>query len=329
MSRQKRVLVTGVSGFTGRHLAHRLIASGHEVHGLIRATSYLNGLSKAPVRLHEGDLLDPESIDRAVAGMDVVYHVAASFRNAGLSSEIYRATNVEGTRHVMEAAARHKVPRIVHCSTVGVHGHVDNPPGSEDSPFSPGDFYQETKLEGERLVQRMISNGFPATIARPVGIYGPGDVRFLKLFRSVKKGTFVMFGNGRALYQFTYIDDVVNGLIACGENDKAVGRTYIVAGFPAVSLNEMIAHLSKALGVKEPRLRLPFGVLWGASLACEAVCRPLGIPPPLFRRRADWFRKDRSFSGERIQRELGFEPSVTLEDGFQRTANWYQTEAMI
>ena len=203
------------------------------------------------------------------------------------------------------------------------------PPANELSPFKPGDEYQRTKLEAEQLVKQAIESGLPATIFRPSGIYGPGDERFLKLFRAIKKGIFIMFGDGNVLYHFIFIDDLIRGIITCGEDPRALGKTYIIAGEKAVTLNEVTATIAHTIGVEKPKWRLPFWVLWQASVLCESVCKPLGVTPPLFRRRTDFFRKDRSFDTSQIQSDLQFQPSINLEEGLLRTANWYKANNFI
>jgi hypothetical protein len=125
---------------------------------------------------------------RAADGVEVVYHIAATYREAGQPDSAYRAVNVEGTRNVLDAARAGGARRVVHCSTGGVHGHVAHPPANEDAPFNPGDIYQDTKLEAEQVAAHSGSHRLDVVIARPIGIYGPGDTRFLKMFRGLARG---------------------------------------------------------------------------------------------------------------------------------------------
>jgi nucleoside-diphosphate-sugar epimerase len=325
----KKVLVTGISGFTGSNLAKALVRNGDEVYGFARPSSRLNGLQETGIHILKGDLTEANSVEEAVKGMDIVYHLAASYRESGLPNSEYYKVNVGGTRHVLAAAFKHGAKRVVHCSTAGVHGHVENPPADENAPFNVGDLYQATKLEGEKVVREYMQQGLSCVIFRPVGIYGPGDRRFLKLFKAIKQSKFIMFGDGEVLYHLTFIDDLVRGIIACGESQKAAGEIFIIAGERATTLNELVALIADTLGVEKPGLYLPFWSLWTVSVFCEFACKPFGINPPLFRRRADFFRKDRSFNASKIERILGFKPSVSLEEGLRRTADWYRKENLV
>ncbi len=325
MDRADEVLVTGATGFTGGALARELRRQSVPVRALVRnrASDSALELAQSGVELVEGDLRDAAAVDRAVAGCRLVYHIGATFRPAGISDRYYHEVNVDGVRHVLEAARKHRVGRVVHCSTVGVHGHVSRIPSDEDAPYNPGDIYQRTKLEGERLAQTAIAEGQPVTIFRPAGIYGPGDLRFLKLFRGIQRRRFLMIGNGRTLYHFTYIDDLVSGILLCGEHPAAAGRIYILCGEQHVTLNDLVSTIAEAVGVPKPRGRVPVWPVMTAAILCEAVCRPLGIEPPLHRRRVDFFTHDRSFTNARARQELGFSPKTSLAEGIRRTAAWY------
>ena len=316
-------LVTGATGFTGGHLALRLRRLGHPVRALVRAGSELTHLRAAGVELIEGDLRKAADVARAAAGVERIYHIAAVFRTAGHPDSFYRDVNLCGTENVLEAAARHDVGRTVHCSTIGVHGDVKEIPCTEDSPFNPGDIYQETKLEGELAARRAFESGLPGVIFRPAGIYGPGDLRFLKLFRMVHSRSFRMFGSGETLWHPIYIDDLVEGIRLCGEHPAALGRTYILAGRRWVTLNELVTGIAQTVGARPPQGHLPFWPLAAGAAFCEALCKPLGIDPPLHRRRVAFFIKNRAFSIERARTELGFDPAVPVEEGLVRTAAWY------
>ena len=320
-----RVLVTGATGFTGGHLARALAARGDSVRALVRTPAAAADLEKAGVELRAGDLRDRRAVAAAAAGVDVVYHIAAIYRQAGLRDDEYRAVNAEAVRTVIEAAAAGGAHRVVHCSTVGVHGDVEHPPAREDAPLKPGDVYQVTKLEGEAIARQAGQDaGVEVVIARPTGIYGPGDRRLLKLFRGVARRRFVVLGDGRIFYHLTYIDDLVEGFRLCGTVPAAADRTYILAGGEVTRLNELVALIAEEAGVAPPRLHLPVWPVWAAGAACEALCAPLGIEPPLYRRRVDFFTKSRAFDISRARAELGYAPAIGLREGIRRTLDWYR-----
>ena len=289
-----------------------------------------DALTAAGVQLVEGDLRDGAALARACAGVEIVYHIAAIYRQAGLRDEEYRAVNADAVRAVVLAAAAGSARRVVHCSTVGVHGDVEHPPANEDAPLKPGDIYQVTKLEGEAAAREAGRQaGVEVVIVRPTGIYGPGDRRLLKLFRGVARRRFVVLGSGRIFYHLTYIDDLVEGFRLCGEVPAAAGRTYILAGGEVTTLDELIALIAEEARVAPPRLRLPVWPFWIAGVACEALCAPFGLEPPIYRRRVDFFTKSRAFDISRARAELGYAPQVTLREGIRRTLDWYSREGWL
>jgi dihydroflavonol-4-reductase len=320
-----QVLVTGATGFAGGHLARWLFDRGHRVRALVRDPERARRLDLPEIEFVYGDLRDQRSIAAAFTGVEVAYNIAALYRQAGLPPDTYRAVNATAVATIVRAAGRAGARRVVHCSTVGVHGDVEHPPANEDAPLRPGDIYQETKVEGERLAREAAAEtGVELVVARPSGIYGPGDRRLLKLFRGVARKRFVTLGAGNIYYHLTYIDDLCEGFRLCGETPAASGRTYILAGGEVTTLNELVGMIAEAAGVPPPRLHLPVWPFWIAGAACEAICAPLRLEPPLYRRRVDFFTKSRAFDISRARRELEFEPRVGLREGIRRTLAWYR-----
>jgi dihydroflavonol-4-reductase len=329
-----KVLVTGATGFTGGHLARGLKARGHDVRAMVRPSTQSQpgaDLERDGIPLVAGDLAAAESLPAAVAGgYDVIYNIAALYRQAGLPESVYHQVNATAVGQLIVAAANAGVRRVVHCSTVGVHGDIEHPPANEDAPLSPGDVYQVSKLEGERIARDAAARtGVEIVIARPSGIYGPGDRRLLKLFRGVARRRFVILGDGKIFYHLTYIDDLVEGLRLCGEVPAAAGRTYILAGGEVPTLNELAAMTAEDAGVPPPSLHLPVWPVWLAGAACEALCAPFGIEPPLYRRRVDFFTKSRAFDISRARQELGYAPAVGLREGIHKSLAWYREQGWV
>jgi nucleoside-diphosphate-sugar epimerase len=325
-----RVLVTGATGFTGGHLARHLAARGHRVRALVREPSRAAALASAGIDVVPGDLANPATLPAALDGIDIVHNVAALYRQAGLPRETYARVNAEAVGVLVEAAARAGARRVVHCSTVGVHGDVEHPPADEDAPLRPGDVYQQTKVEGERIGREAAARtGIELTIVRPSGIYGPGDRRLLKLFRGVARRRFVVLGGGEIFYHLTYVEDLVEGMRLAGEVAAGANRSYILAGGEVTTLNELCARIADAAGVPPPRLHLPVWPVWTAGALCEAICAPFGLEPPLYRRRVDFFTKSRAFRIDRARRELGYAPTVGLDEGIRRTLAWYKGQGWL
>jgi len=326
-----RVLVTGGTGFTGSHLVSRLLDRGQQVIVLdYQKGLFYDELKARGAAIELGGVTNKDAVQRAVKGCEVVYHVAAAFRELNVPDRHYWDVNVEGTRAVLDAATRYEVRKFVYCSTQGVHGDIRNPPGSEQSAIAPEDYYQYTKYEGEKVVQEYVRKGLDAVTLRPTAIYGPGDPgRFLILFRLVKRGRFLMFGNGKTLYHPVYIDSLVDAFELAAERDGIRGETYIVADEHYYSIEELVHYVAEAMGTAVNVVHLPFRPLWLAALACEMACKPLRLTPPLFRRRVDWFRQVRAFSIAKAKKELGYRPMIGIREGLARTAEWYRTNQYV
>jgi nucleoside-diphosphate-sugar epimerase len=146
----------------------------------------------------------------------------------------------------------------------------------------------------------------------------------LKLFKGIARRRFVVLGSGDIFYHLTYIDDLIEGFRLCGEVPAAANRTYILAGAEVTTLNELIRKIAHHAHVAPPSVKLPVWPFWMAGAACEAIFVPLGVEPPLYRRRVDFFTKSRAFDISRARTELGFTPRVGLDEGIRRTLAWYR-----
>ena len=317
--------LTGASGYTGGRLLEALRARDDEVAVLVRPESVSARLRERASSVVEGRLGDPVAAARLVDGADAVLHVAAVYRTAGHPDSYYREVNVVGTERLLEAAARQGVRRFVHTSTVGVHGHVEHPPADETSPMAPGDIYQATKAEAELLALDFHrKRGLPVAVVRPGAIYGPGETRFLKLFRAIARGRYAIVGTGRTFYHPVYIDDLVAGFLLALDRPEAVGESFLVCGPSYVSQQELAALVARHTGGRVLPFRIPAWPIQWAGDVVEALCVPLGLEPPLHRRRVDFWTKSRAFTIEKARRLLGYAPKVDLDEGIARTAAWYR-----
>jgi len=324
-----KVLVTGATGFTGLSLCKRLVANGKMVVAFVRSTSNVADLRALGVECRTVDIKDRNDVMNHFECFDLVYHVAAAYRSEHAERDEFRLVNVEATRNMLDAAKKNGIKRFIHCSTVGVQGEIENAPASEEYRFKPGDHYQQSKLEGELLARKYFDDGLEGVVIRPVGIYGPGDTRFLKLFRPINKGRFFLVGNGKTLYHMTYIDDLIEGFILAGERPEAIGEVFTIAGERYTPIRELIDTIADVLGKPRPKIQIPFLPVYLASVICDNVCRAIGLSPPLYPRRVEFFQLDRAFSIDKARRLLGYKPKISLKKGLQLTADWYKAQGLI
>ncbi|GAA6139114.1 SDR family NAD(P)-dependent oxidoreductase [Arenicella sp. 4NH20-0111] len=326
---KNRVLVTGATGFTGGALAKKLVEQGNHVVALVRKTGNVSVLKELGVELVFGDITDRKAVMSAAKNCHIIYHIAAVYRTAGHPDSYYEDVNIKGVKHVIDAALEHSVGRTVHCSTIGVHGDVEELPSNEDSPFNPGDIYQRTKLAGEELFAAAMDDGLTGSIFRPGAIYGPGDLRLLKMFKQIKRGFFPLFGGGKNLYHLSYIDDLTDGIILCATHPAAIGQRFILCSNEYSSMKDLSATIAQELGVKAPTFAPPVGPLMLAAKLCEALCKPFGIEPPLHTRRVEFFVKSRAFDNSKARSLIEFEPKISTREGVKRTIKWYEDNNLL
>ena len=320
------VAVTGAAGFLGQHITEALLAAGYRVSILARSADKTAPFRGRVERTVIGDINDGEAIAKLVENADAVIHLVSNFRKASGPPASYYATNLEGTRTTLDAARAAGVKRFLHCSTIGVHGHVETTPADESSLYNPGDLYQQTKVQAEQLCLERAreSTNMEIVILRPCSQYGPGDLRMLKMFRMLEKRTFLMLGPCRQNFHGVYIDDVVDGFLRALTTPGIHGEAFILGGREYLPLRDYIAAAARAVGAPMPWLRLPYAPFYAASVVCEAVCVPFGVEPPLHRRRLRFYENNRAFSTRKAQERLGYQPAVSLELGLQRTVSWYR-----
>lgn len=325
-----RLLVTGGTGFIGSHLAEEGRRRGAEVVvlGLTgrpeeRANAAL--LRRQGVEILEGSITDEALCRQAVRGATHVFHLAVAMREGGKRDEFFEAVNLDGTRRLLEASAAEGVRRFVYCSTIGIYGHRAPGVTTEDSPLAPGNIYERTKVAAEALVREFgAGRGLPYVILRPADVYGPRDQRLLKLFDGVSRGRFPLFGRGDGRRHMIYVDDVVSGFFRACERDEALGQGLILAGPRPCTLRELIAEVQRAVGSPRYGLRLPLRPMLLLAAVVEDACQALGVDPPIYRRRMDFFWSDSEFDTARARRALDWAPTVDLPEGIRRTRDDYR-----
>ncbi|MCG8689687.1 MAG: NAD(P)-dependent oxidoreductase [Minwuiales bacterium] len=326
----KTLLVTGAAGFIGGALFQRLAGYGLDVIGTVLYPHEAETLRAAGHKAELLDLASEKSWDGLLDGVDIVFNIAAMFQETEQSDEAYRQVNHIGALKLAEAAARAGVKRFVHCSTVGVHGHVKEIPATELTPYNPMDVYHRTKLDGELAIldfgRGLADDGMVVTVNRPAMVYGPGDLRMLKLFKTIASGRFRMIGSGDTLAHLGYIDDQTDSFLlsATAPREAVHCEAFNIASDRPITLNDLAAEIARYSNVELARTHIPLGPVWLAGLICEGLCKPVSVKPPLSRRRVGFFTHDRAFDLSKARERLGYESHVDTATGVARTIQWYR-----
>lgn len=324
-----KALVTGATGFTGGALCRRLVRDGWDVTAFVRQSSDTAALDELGVNCITTDITRRESVAEAFPDVKVVFHIAAAARTELPDQSQFWRVNVDGTHNLLYEAERRKIDRFVHCSTVGVQGAIDHPPADETYRYKPLDHYEESKLAGEKLALKYFASGLKGTVVRPTSIYGPGDTRFVKLFKPIDKGYFVMIGSGESLYHMIYIDDLVEAFVLAATKPQAVGEIFTIAGERYTTLNELVQEVGVALDCQVKERHIPLKPVMAAAIVCDRVFRSVGLSPPIYPRRVNFFQLSRAFSTRKARQLIGYKPRVGLQEGLRRTADWYKAEGFL
>jgi len=326
-----RALVTGATGFTGSLLVRKLLQQGVRVVVIARHTSNLDAFKDMEIEWIRGDVFDENLINQAIKGVNYIFHLVTPFREAKSPNIGYYNVHVLSTQLLAKAALKQpEFKRFVHVSTIGVHGNIKQPPADENAPLQPGDVYQETKLEAEIWLKNYAAQEeLSVTIVRPAGIYGFGEKRLLKIFNWVYRQWVPVIGEGNNLLHFIHVDDLTNFLILAATHPKSDGEVFICGSPEAISFKKMVSIISDYYGNSVKFIKFPAAPLFALGYLFEVICRPLGIEPPIYRRRLAFYTKDRSFNTSKMNNLLGFVPAHSDEEGLKELAQWYVDQGWI
>ncbi len=321
----KPALVTGASGFLGWHVARVLLERGHSVRALVRPGSRVTDLDVETVT---GDLRDRASLDRAVQGCELLFHVAADYRLwARHPEELYRS-NVDGTRNLFEAARAAGIQRAVYTSTVGCIGIPPGGIGDEDTPVSLADMagpYKRSKFQAEQVALQFARDGFPVVIVNPTAPIGDHDVKPTptgKIVADFLAGAMPAFID-TGLNVVDARDTAEGHWLACQHG--RVGQRYIL-GSENLTLAEILRKLARITGRKAPTVRLPYAVAWCAGACSTAWAQITGIAPRVPLDAVRMARKKMWVSHEKAARDLGFHPGPA-DVALARAVAWFERRA--
>lgn len=326
-----KTLVTGATGFVGAAVARALVNEGRSVRVLTRVGSNRSNLHSLAVEEIVGDLTDPASLDRAIADCSALFHVAADYRLGARHPEQLYQTNVEGTRHIMMAARKAGIARIVYTSSVATLGlPKDGTPGNESTPVAITDMighYKRSKFLAEQLVRQFAAEGLPVVIVNPSTPIGPGDVKptptgqiILDAARA-RMPAYVQTG-----LNVVHVDDVAAGHLQAFHRGR-IGERYVLGG-QDMTLKEILSEVSRLVGRAPPRVRLPHAAVLPIAYLAEGFTRLFGGSSRITIEAVRMSRKFMFFSSAKAQRELGYSwrpASCALADAVQ----WFAQRGLL
>jgi len=305
-----------------------LITRGARPRALVHPGDDAGWLARAGADVRACDIADRAAIAPALTGVDSVIHCAARTGPWGPAAE-YERTNVRGLETLTRAALAAGVRRIVHVSSITVHGNNVRGEADEGSPLrAEANPYSRTKVAGERLLQRMIAgDGAPVTIVRPGWIYGPRDTSsFARIARMVDQGRMIVVGSGQNHLPLIHVRDVAEGIVLACEAEPAAGRVYLLVNDQPVTQRDFLAAIAAELGAPVPTRRIPYGAAMLAGGLAENLghLARLRQPPPVMRYGLQLLGGENRFVITRARRELGFSPRIGLTEGVRDGIGWYR-----
>lgn len=322
----KRILVTGATGLIGGQLVLELLKKGCMVRVMVRNPEKAKPLAQKGAEVVYGEMTDPETLQKAVKGCQVVFHLAGVLGSHSKPIEYFRRVNVQGSRILAEAALAENVERFIFASTAWVYGFHAGAGVNEKTPRSfSNDLYCDTKLEAENLIRQLVHDrGLPGIVVQPAEVYGPGDFTWtLNPIELAKRGLMILPSKAAGVIQPIYIDDLIEGVIAAATKG-AIGEVYILCGSRITTVREFFTHYARMAG-KTNIPSAPSLLMFLFAWFLEIFGRMLGKQPPFTRCAVRGVMKTTTYSHEKAAAELQFVPKTSVEQGMQRIQDWLQT----
>jgi dihydroflavonol-4-reductase len=324
-----KILVTGATGFIGSHLAELLLKKDHSVRCLIRKTSSTAWLKDLPVELVYGDLFDKRALQKAVEGVDYIYH-SAGLTKAKTEEEYFQGNSV-GTRNLLDAV-REKNPglrRFVLFSSQAAAGpSPTKDPINEDVPAHPITTYGRSKLAAEQECQRVTD--FKWTIVRPPVVYGPRDKDVFEFFHTVSRGLQPMAGFGPKFVSMIHVTDLIRGTVMAAESPKAEGQVYYIASKGVYGWLELGEISRQALNRKVLRVRIPEAGIYGIAAVAEVMAKFSSKAALInFEKARDMVQNFWTCDASKATRDFGFEQEISIEEGIKSTIAWYKSQGWL
>jgi nucleoside-diphosphate-sugar epimerase len=322
-----RVLVTGSTSLVGRAVVTRLTSRGDTVCVLQRQAGALG------VTEYLGDIADRSIVDAAVDGVDAVVHVAGRAAATG-EWALFEATNVQGTRNVVDAAREAGATRFVHVSSPSVAHSGQSLVGAPADPADPDrarGHYAKSKARAELIALAASSSAMPVVAIRPHLIWGPGDTQLVgRIVERAKAGRLAVVGSGASLIDTTYVDNAADALVAALDGAPSLGgRALVVTNGQPRPVGEILSRIVMSAGLAPPRLKVPYRVAHAGGLALEQIWdrRKTDDDPPMTSFLAEQLGTAHWFDQRETRRALQWDPVISLDEGFRRLGSWFAGEA--
>lgn len=329
-----KAIVTGGTGFIGSKLVKALVDKGFEVRCLVRKTSNVSLLQELGVELLYGDLGDEDALRKLPSGGDVVFHLAALVTDWGEKENFFKY-NVDATRILLESSKANGIKRFIHMSSSTVvwksefwhpHNLVDI---DESFPYADTkvDHYNATKIEAEKLVLKYFKDeGLETTVVRPSNVWGAGDTVILpRVVMAAKKGILYPMGSGDRFVTPCHVDNLVSALLILVDNENAPGNIYFINDGAKIPYMDFLSKQLKASGVEwQPGFSIPYKFAFSVAALLETIfkLKKSKKPPVLTKMAVAALSGSRSYSIQKARDEIGYEPSVDMEDGMAELKQW-------
>jgi len=325
-----KTLVTGASGFIGKHLVRTLVEQGRDVRCLVRKTSDTQYLNDLGVELFYGDLLNRNSLKDIAKNVNIVYHLAGEIYS-NRNRDFYRV-NFDGTRNLVEECLPEKIERFVFLSSIAAVG-PNRKRGvllNEQSPCKPLDPYGRSKLQAEQLlIQSLVKYVFPVVIIRAPTVYGPlgKSIILKKIVEKIRTGHFITLGNGNNLRSMCYIDNLIQGLMAAERSNNSVGEVFFISDERAYSYNEIFQKITEEFGATLKKTHLPGWLGEICGLAFKLISMTGLYYLPLY---MAWHMVlDMACDIKKAKRKLNYQPPIETKEGIKRVVKYFMDEGYV
>lgn len=335
----KKILITGATGFIGSHLVELLLEKGVPIDSLkllVPRNESLKNLPNKKFNIIWGDITDQKAVQNATEGVDIVYHLAALTIDGGkyYSMEEYQKVNVLGTQNLLVECKGRKIKKFILFSSIAVYGlpawvgNIEN--WNEKRIKKPREIYGESKLKAEEKVLAAHDKwDLPYAIIRPTSVYGPRDKRnLLELYKAIQKNLFLFIGNGENKMDYVYVKDIAQAAILAA-NSKYKAGDYIIGSGNPLTQEEVVSLVAKSINKRIPSFHIPKIIALILSLFVLFISKLAGIKPMLFPQRVKVLTTNCYFDISKARKEIGYQPKVSFKEGTELTAKWLLANQLI